>query len=410
MKAWELLEKLYFERVSGTKEELKAAHCIQEALQEIHLESTLEAFEVGSNEVKKVTLEVLEPYHKTIEATAYMNCADTDDEGLTCELAYFESDTPVARKKVEGKIALVNGYLNRKTYKALIESKAKGFISFNGNVDVPMNDLDDRELRAQLQEFGKLPGVNIIVSDAMELIEKKAKKVRMITQQEVVPYQSHNVICDCKGESDDWIVCSAHYDSVPNSKGAYDNATGVVCLYEMAQYFSEHPHKHNLRFVFCGSEERGLLGSKAYCEAHKDELETVKLNVNIDMIGSTMGHRHSVSTADMSLVHFADYFAQIKGFPIECSQGVYSSDSTPFADAGVPAITFARYSANGTGVIHCRYDVIEHLNETILEEDIAFIQLFVEEMANAYVIPVVREMPDNMKEELDKYLGREKKK
>ena len=40
------------------------------------------------------------------------------------------------------------------------------------------------------------------------------------------------------------------------------------------------------------------------------------------------------------------------------------------------------------------------------EEDIEFISQFTETMANAYVIPVVREMPQNMKDELDKYLGR----
>ena len=113
-----------------------------------------------------------------------------------------------------------------------------------------------------------------------------------------------------------------------------------------------------------------------------------------------------MAASDISLVHFTDYFAKIKGFPMECSQGVYSSDSTPFADAGVPAVSFARITTSGTGVIHWRYDVIERLNEAMLLEDIAFIQDYVEEMANAYVIPVVREMPDNMKEELDKYLGR----
>ena len=406
MKAWELLNQLYFERVSGTDEETRAAHLIADALKDLGVEAVCEAFDVTRNQVQKESLEVLEPYQKTIEATAYMGCPDTDENGLELDLTYFESDTPVSRRKAEGKIALVNGYLGRKTYKALIEANAKAFISYNGNIDYPINDLDDRELRQPLQEIGNIPGVNILVNDAMELIEKKASKVRITTKQEVMPAHSHNVICELKGESDEWIVCTAHYDSVPNSKGVYDNATGAVCLYEMIKYFKDHPHKHNLRFIFCGSEERGLLGSKAYVEAHKEEMEKIKLNVNIDMIGSTMGRRIAVATSDISLVHFTDYFAKIKGFPMECSQGVYSSDSTPFADAGVPAVSFARITTSGTGVIHCRYDVIERLNEAMLLEDIAFIQDYVEEMANAYVIPVVREMPDNMKEELDKYLGR----
>lgn len=403
-KEYELLNKLYFERLGGTKEELKACTMIADELKEIGLESRIEPFDVVRNTVQKVRFEVTEPYHKVYEASAYMSCANT--EGLSAELAYFESDTPVSRKKVEGKIALVNGYLGMKTFKALCEAKAVGFITYNGDIDQPENDLDDRELRDALQEFGNMPGVNIRVHDAQELIEKEASRVNIVIEQTMHDEKSHNLVCDLKGESDDWIICTAHYDSVPNSRGAYDNATGAVCLYGIADELRDKPLKHNVRLVWCGSEERGLLGSKAYVKEHKEELEKAKLVVNIDMIGCILGKRIAMSTADQSLVHFVDYYAKMAGYPLESSQGVYSSDSTPFADAGVPAVTFARDSVN-TARIHCRFDVMEHLSQKMLEEDTRFILSFVKAMAEAYVIPVVREMPDNMKEELDKYLGRD---
>ena len=402
---WKLLENLYFERLGGTSEELEAAKRIQQALKEdLGLDSTIEAFDVIRSNIKKVSFEVLEPYQKTYHATAYMNCVDVDN--LELDLHYFEVDHPVSRKMVNGKCALISGYLGLKMYKALCESNAKAFITYNGDADFGPYDVDDRELRALLKECGDLPGVHISTQDAMELVEKQASKVRITVEQEVYTCQSHNVICDIKGESEDWIVCTAHYDSVPNSKGAYDNATGSVCLYGMAENLKDKSLKHNVRFVWCGSEERGLLGSKAYVQMHKEELEHVKLCVNIDMIGTIMGSRIAVSTADMSLVHFIDYYGKMVGFPINSSQGVYSSDSTPFADAGVPAMSFARWTNSDTGRFHCRYDVMEHLSKRMLKEDIEFISQFTETMANAYVIPVVREMPQNMKDELDKYLGR----
>lgn len=403
-KQYEVLNKLYFERISGTESELKACNLIADELKKIGLESRIESFDVVRNTVQKIKFEVTEPYHKVYEATAYMGCVNT--EGMSAELAFFESDTAVSRKNVEGKIALVNGYLNMKKFKALCEAHAIGFITFNGDVDQKENDLDPRELRKPLQEFGNMPGVNIRIHDAMELVEKQASRVNIVIEQTMRDEKSQNLICDLKGESDEWIVCCAHYDSVPNSKGAYDNATGAVCLYGMAEELKDKKLKHNIRFVWCGSEERGLLGAKAYVKDHKDELEKVKLVVNIDMIGSILGNRVAVSTADMSLVHYVDYYAKMVGYPLESSQGVYSSDSTPFADAGVPAVTFARDSA-GTARIHCRFDVMEHLSQKMLAEDTEFILHFTEAMANAYVIPVVREMPDNMKEELDKYLGRD---
>lgn len=404
-KGYNLLEKMYFERLGGTKEELEAAKIIQNALSDIGLESTIEYFDVIRSNIKKVSFEVLEPYQKTYEATGYMNCKEAED--LVLDLHYFECDTPVSRKKVEGKAALVSGYMGMKTYKALCESKAQAFITYNGDADFKeFYDLDDRELRNQLKTFGDLVGVNIRTEDAMEIVEKQASKVKITVVQEVYDCKSQNVVCDIKGESDEWIVCTAHYDSVPNSKGAYDNATGSVCLYGMAENLKDVSLKHNVRFVWCGSEERGLLGSKAYVEMHKDELKNVKLNVNIDMIGTIMGKRIAVCTSDMSLVHYMDYYGKMVGFPIEVSQDVYSSDSTPFADAGVPAFSYARWTTGDTGRFHCRHDVIEHLSKHMLKEDIEFISDFTKDMANAYVIPVVQEIPKNMKEAIDKYYGR----
>lgn len=403
-KEYALLNKLYFERISGTESELKACRIIADDLKEIGLESHIESFDVVRNTVQKVTFEVTEPYHKVYEASVYMGCVNA--ELLSAELAYFESDTAVSRKNVEGKIALVSGGVNMKKFKALCEAHALGFITFNGDIDQPENDLDPKELRPAFQEFGNLPGINIRVHDAVELVEKQASRVNIVLEQTMCEEKSHNLICDIRGESDDWIVCTAHYDSVPNSKGIYDNATGAVCLYGMAEDLKDKKLKHNVRFVWCGSEERGLLGSKAYVRDHKDELEQIKLAVNIDMIGCIIGNRSAVSTADQSLVHYVDYYSKMVGYPLESSQGVYPSDSTPFADAGVPAVTFARNSA-GTAKIHSRFDIMEHLSRRILGEDTEFILHFVETIANAYIIPVVREMPDNMKEELDKYFGRD---
>ncbi len=407
-KEYKLLEKLYFERIGGTDKELEACHIIQDELKQLGLESYIEDFDVVTNHVSKVSLEVLKPYQKTYEATAYMGCVNT--QGLVGELCYFESDNAVSKKQVCGKIALVNGYLGMKTFKAITEAKAVGFITYNGNIDREENDLDPRELRESLQEFGNLPGVNIRVEDAMEMVAKGASEVRIVVEQTIEKVSSHNLICDITGESEDMIVCTAHYDSVPHSKGAYDNATGSVCLYGLAKELKDKKLAHNLRLIWCGSEERGLLGSKAYVAAHRDDMDQIKLCVNVDMVGSIMGRRIAVCTSDMSLVHYMDYFGKIKGFPIEVSQGVYSSDSTPFADNGVPAVSFARITSPGTGEIHSRYDVMEHLSESMLLQDTSFICEFVSEMANSFVIPIPKEIPDNMKEEIDKYYGRDLKK
>ena len=87
---------------------------------------------------------------------------------------------------------------------------------------------------------------------------------------------------------------------------------------------------------------------------------------------------------------------------------MYSSDSTPFADKGVPALSFARIAPPNTGTIHNSYDTAALMSGRQMCQDIAFIVAFTERMANSHRCPVSREIPDNMKEKLDIYLTRKR--
>lgn len=52
------------------------------------------------------------------------------------------------------------------------------------------------------------------------------------------------------------LIVGAHYDSVLNSPGANDNASGVAALIEIGRYFSQHsPDKYHLRLIAFTNEE-----------------------------------------------------------------------------------------------------------------------------------------------------------
>ena len=97
-----------------------------------------------------------------------------------------------------------------------------------------------------------------------------------------------------------------------------------------------------------------------------------------------------------------------KGRGIKAYQDVYSSDSTPFADKGVPAVSFARLAPPNTATIHNRYDTLAVMKAEHLLEDVEFILSFADRMANAARCPVAKEMPQNMKDKLDIYLLRKR--
>jgi Zn-dependent M28 family amino/carboxypeptidase len=186
--------------------------------------------------------------------------------------------------------------------------------------------------------------------------------------------------------------------------------SGSITLLGIAEEFANKKHRYGLRFVWCGSEERGLLGSKAYIAAHEDLLDKIVLNVNVDMIGCIMGKFISCVTAEMPLVNYISYLGDELGFQVKAYQDVYSSDSTPFADKGVPAVSFARAAGRDLAPIHNSYDTVAVMKMEQMQKDVDFITAFASRMANAALCPVSKEIPENIKEKLDEYLLRKKKK
>lgn len=392
-------------RMGGTPEELRCAEYLKEQCAELGLEARIESFPVQMSTIQEATLTV---DGKAITCKGY-SCAGSAE--VEAPLYYLSSTDPYSLSLCKGKIVMIDGYLGYWMYRDILENGAVGFITYDGNANYRDRDIDQRELRAQVSEgVEKIPGVNINAKDAIALVNGDAKTAKIVLVQEQYEGQSHNVILEMPGQVEETIVFTAHYDSTSLSQGAYDNMSGSVGLLGIAEYFTKNPHKYGLRFVWCGSEERGLLGAKAYCRDHEEELKNVVLNINLDMIGCIMGKLIACCTSEDKLVSYLDYFAQEQGRGIRAYQDVYSSDSTPFADKGIPAVSFARIAPPPTATIHNSYDTMAVMKMEHMQQDIDFICAFASRMANAVRMPVARKMPDNMKDKLDIYLCRKRDK
>ena len=391
-------------RTGGSKEELKCAQYLQKKCKELGMEATLESFEVEMADVKKAVLKVNDV---EIPCTGYL-CAGNGK--VEAPIYYLTNDDKYSISQCKGKIVLLDGLVRHWVYQDLYEAGMVGFITYTGNANYVDEEIDIKELRAAVSLGKKLPGVNINAKEAIKIIENNGGIASIELEQDEYKGQSHNVVVDLPGETEEYIVLTAHYDSVALSQGAYDNMSGSVGVLAIAEHFSKHPHRYGIRAVWCGSEERGLLGSKAYVKDHEEELNKIVLNVNLDMIGCTMGKFIACCTSEEKLVSFVEYLGNIEGFPVAAKQEVYSSDSTPFADKGIPAISFARIAPSNTATIHNSYDTKKVMKMEHMEKDVAFISQFVGRMVNAAKCPVAKEMPDNMKEKLDEYLTRKRPK
>ncbi len=407
MKA-ELIQKIFAEtayvHTGGSAEELRAAEYIKQVCGELGLEARLESFEVDMATMESATLTV---DGKDIPCKGYL-CSGSGE--VEAPLYYLTDSDKYSLSQCRGKIVMIDGYLGYWRYRDMLENGAVGFITYDGNVNFADRDIDHRELRSYVSNGEKIPGVNINAKDAVEIINSDAKIAKITLKQDEYKGNSQNVIVDLKGEIDEQIVFTAHYDTTSLSQGAYDNMSGCIGLIGMAEYFSKNPHRYAMRFVFCGSEERGLLGSKAYVAAHEDELKNIALVINLDMIGCIMGKFIACATCEMQLVNYISYMGSELGFQVKAYQDVYSSDSTPFADKGVPAVSFARVAGPNLAPIHNSYDTKAVMKTEHMQKDIDFITAFASRMANAAMCPVSREIPDNIKTKLDEYLLRKRPK
>ena len=399
----QILEDTAYVRMGGSAEELKAAEYLAECCRELGIDAWIEPFEVEMADMQEA---VLEADGVKIACKGYL-CAGSGE--VEAPFYYLRSTDELALSQAKGKIVMIDGYLRRWMYKDLVEHGMVGLITYDGHVNYADSDIDQRELRAVVREDTKLPCVNINAKDAVALVEKGVQTAKITLKQNEYMGQSRNVIMELPGETDEWIVLTAHYDSTSLSEGAYDNMSGAIGLLGIAQQFVNKPHRRGLRFVFCGSEERGLLGSKAYVKAHEDELGKIALNINLDMVGCIMGKFIACCTTEEKLVHYIEYFGNELGFSVKAYQDVYSSDSTPFADKSVPALSFARIAPPNTATIHNSYDTRKLMKAEQLQADVDFMAAFTERMANAVMCPVSRTIPDNIKEKLDFYLLRKRK-
>ncbi len=393
-----------YERMGGSEQELQCANYIANLLKEEGLNAEIEAFEVPMATINSVSLTV---DGKQITCKGYYCCGSHE---LTAPLYYLRADDKYSLENCKGKIVLIDGIVRYWLYKDLLENGALGIITYDGDVHFSDNNIYQRELRSYFSEGQKIPCVNINVKDAVKLIENDAKEATISISQEEYVGNSHNVTLLIPGEREEEIVFTAHYDSTSLSHGAYDNMSGSVGLIAMALHFAKNPHSYSLRFVWCGSEERGLLGAKAYCANHEDELSKIALNINLDMIGCTMGRFIACCTTENALVSYLGYMADELGFQVKAYQDVYSSDSTPFADKGIPAVSFARLASKETATIHNSYDTATIIKPKQMQLDIEFITAFATRMANSKRCPVAKNIPDNIKEKLDEYLLRKRKK
>ena len=410
-RAFGLLKELAYEKVSCSAAEKRAAQRLLEEARACGAEAHIEEFVVPCGRVHKAKLTVTSPYIKEYAVTGYERAVSTPEGGLEADFYYAENLRPAHLEQVKGKIVMINGRLRRADFEKLQKAGAAAILTFSGTtVDrLSETDCDIRKLRETLTEpFGDAVAMNLRAADAAEIVRRGAKTIRLELEGEQYEGTSQNVCAVIEGteKPEEVISLGAHYDSVYFSTGVYDNISGSVILMELLRYFSIHKPARTLQFNWYGSEEQGLLGSKAWTKAHEEELSNHRLMINVDVAAPTLGHNIALVMATDKAVGYIDALMLENGFPCEVKGDIYSSDSVPFADKGVPAVNLCRFGAPGANYIHDRRDNLKsgYIDERALDITLQQVLCLTERVANAKLFPIAREVGGEIKTKVDEYL------
>jgi Zn-dependent M28 family amino/carboxypeptidase len=85
-------------------------------------------------------------------------------------------------------------------------------------------------------------------------------------------------------------VVGAHYDTVPGSPGADDNASGVAALLELARLLRGCRRARTIRLVAFVNEEPpffywGEMGSTVYARAARSRGDDIRVMLSLEMLG-----------------------------------------------------------------------------------------------------------------------------
>ncbi len=172
-------------------------------------------------------------------------------------------------------------------------------------------------------------------------------------------YPTQNVIGYLPGETEEYIVFTAHYDGFGSfgegnyNAAAEDNGSGTAMVMDLARHYMQGKKPHySIAFMLFSGEEVGLMGSNNYVKNPLFPLEKIKLVINLDMVMTGQdgvllfnGNGRPNEAAIVQKINEEHQYMK----NVENRDGTANSDHWPFQEKGVPAIFFLTKGASGRG-------------------------------------------------------------
>jgi len=203
------------------------------------------------------------------------------------------------------------------------------------------------------------------------------------------PIAASNVVAEIKGSErpGEFVVLGAHLDSWELGTGALDNGCNTALVVDSLRAIKASGSKprRTIRFVLFAGEEQGMMGSRAYATAHRNELDKAAGVAIIDagighVTGFTLGGRKDVANAVAAIV------APLKRFGADAlttDDVEWGTDNFDFLLEGVPTLVANQEEGNYLVNYHAISDTFDKVDIPTLKKHTAEMTVLAFGIANA---------------------------
>jgi hypothetical protein len=218
-----------------------------------------------------------------------------------------------------------------------------------------------------------IPQAVVAREDALRLERAAAAypgkvRVRLIMPNRIGgPVDQFNVVGEIRGyeKPDEIVVLGAHLDSWELGTGALDNGCNAAMVIEAARAIKASGllPRRTIRFILFSGEEQGLLGSWAYVQAHRAEMDKYRAAVVFDMgigrvTGYSLGGRRDIEPAVRDILRpFAGWGVDNHTYDAEAG-----TDHLDFQLEGVPTLVANQEVANYLHNYHAASDTFDKVD------------------------------------------------
>ena len=279
---------------------------------------------------------------------ALVRSVATPAGGLTAEVIDLGRGTPeefaAHADDVTGRIVLVRHELmfaagtihRRRKYMAALQAGAVGFLIAGSVAGQTVAGSSGRQDGPGIPAAGITPQA----AAALRRTARGWPVATLLIETEEGPAQTRTLVFDLPGQSDEWVVLSAHVDGHDGSESAMDNASGLAAVMAVLRALASQvkDFRRGVRATFFSAEEWALIGSAQYVAAlSQTARRTIALNVNLDCVGGSRSLA-ALTSGFAGLEPFLLRVAEAMGIPLRTVRPLMqNSDHANFALAGIPA-------------------------------------------------------------------------